>query len=176
MNRKISVFILLILMASSFKYRAKTVESTSAATAHAAVATLPTRSEKAPKVSFEDFVVSLQKANQELVAGNAEPFKALWSKDHDVTTIGKRNETRVKGWEAVEIKLNAHHNAVQAANEYAYENITTQVGSDLAYLLQTEHYRRKGDKPLDLRVTLLCRLEKDGWKIVHRHADELKVK
>ena len=161
-------------MASSFKYRAKTVESTSAA--HAAVAKLPTSSIKAPKVSFDDFIVSVQKANQELVNGNSEPFKALWSKDHDVTAIGKRSEVRVKGWEAVEVKLDAHQSAVESANEYAYENITTQVGSDLAYLLQTEHYRRKGEKPIDLRVTLLCRLEKDGWKIVHRHADEMKVK
>jgi ketosteroid isomerase-like protein len=176
MNRKISVFILLILLASSFKYRAKTAEFSASTARRSSTANVPDSSSATAKGSFDDFMVSLHKANQELAGGNAEPFKALWSKKQDITAIGQRNEIRAKGWEAIEVKLNSDQHALESASEYAYENINTQVGTDLAYLLQMEHYRRKGEKPVDLRVTLLCRLEKDGWKIVHRHADDLKLK
>ena len=173
MNRKVSVFILLILLASSFKYRAKTVES-NAPIAKQPVASAHTKNLSAKNdTSFEEFTVRLQKANQELVSGNPEPFKALWSKTNEVTATNNREQTGKKEWEAVAVNLGKNTKASAAGNEYSFENITTQVGTDLACLLQTEHYRKNGEKPVDLHVTILCRKENDGWKIVHRQAENI---
>ncbi|MCE7044191.1 hypothetical protein [Dyadobacter sp. CY312] len=170
MNRKISVFILLILLASSFKYRAKTYESKAQAM-EKPVASSQAKSLPAKKdTSFEEFTDRLHKANQELVSGNPEPLKALWSKAEGTTVA--IHETREKEWETVSVNLG--NKATMAANEYSFENITTQVGTDLACLLQTEHYRRSGEKPVDLQVTILCRKEGNEWKIVHRQAENTK--
>lgn len=173
MNRKVSVFILLILLASSFKYRAKTVES-KAPSVKKTVASANTKNLPAKNdTSFEEFTVRLQKANQELVSGNPEPFKALWSKTNQVTATENRDQAGKKEWEAVAVNLGKGAKATTAGNEYSFENITTQVGSDLACVLQTEHYRKAGENPVDLHVTILCRKENDGWKIVHRQAESV---
>lgn len=172
MNKKISVFILLILLASSFKYRAKSVESTTKQSLMPSTATGVTEP-KVKEAKFEDFVAELQKANQELVSGNPEPFKALWTEQHEMNALGVSVPEQVK---AVQIKLNDKENPSSSVGEYAYENVTTEVGSDLAYLVQTEHYRKQGEKPVDIQVTIVCRKEKEGWKIVHRQADEIRTK
>lgn len=169
MNKKISVFILLILLASSFKYRAKTVESTTKQNLLPS-ATTDVTPLKDSEVKFEAFVASLHKANQELVSGNPKPFKALWSEQNEMSTPGVSNQGEVK---AVEIKLTGKQNAVRDQGEYSYESITTEVGTDLAYLVQAEHYRKPGEKPVDSKVTIVCRKEKEGWKIVHRQAEQI---
>jgi len=174
MNRKVTIFILLILLASSFKYRAKSVEAS----------LVPTKSKKSAlplkeKVNIQDFeaaVARLQKANQEFAIGNAAPFKALWSRSNDVTFLGSSGETEMMGWELVETRLDLDSKKMKRGSSYSFENITKEIGTDMAYLFQTEHYRRADGKGIDLKVTVLFRKEVDGWKIIHRHADNLVVR
>jgi ketosteroid isomerase-like protein len=61
----------------------------------------------------------------------------------------------------------------------ARREIRSAVGTDFAYLVQTEHIRfrvpgRTEQSTLDLRVTMVFRREADGWRIVHRQADSQK--
>jgi hypothetical protein len=176
MNRKISVFILLILLASSFKYRAKTVESIAPADKQPKANTHTKNLLSKNDTSFNEFTVRLQKANQELVSGNPEPFAGLWSKHNKVNVAGPGNEVMKMEWEAVAVNLDKGTKGATTGNEYSFENITTQVGTDLACLLQTEHYRKTGEKPVDLHVTILCRKEGEDWKIVHRQAEKINLK
>lgn len=50
------------------------------------------------------------------------------------------------------------------------------VGAEFAYLVQTETIRsymgfQNEPSTQKLRVTMVFRRERDGWRIVHRHAD-----
>ena len=173
MNKKVTIFIVLILIASSFKYRAKSVEA-SLVPAGPKKSVTPLK-EKTHVQDFEAAVASLQKANQEFAAGNAAPFKALWSRRNDVTFLGSSGETEMMGWELIETRLDLDSKKMKSGSSYSYENISKEIGADMAYLFQTEHYRRADGKGIDLKVTVLFRKEAEGWKIIHRHADNLVV-
>ena len=59
------------------------------------------------------------------------------------------------------------------------EEIRSAIGTDFAYIVQTEHIRfrvpgRMEQSTLDLRVTMVFRRQTDGWRIVHRQADSRK--
>jgi len=174
MNRKVTIFILLILLASSFKYRAKSVEAT-LAPVKSKKSAVPLR-EKSNVQDFEAAVARLQKANQEFASGNSAPFKALWSRRGDVTFLGSSGESEMMGWELVETRLDEDSKKMKRGSSYSFENISKEIGADMAYLFQNEHYRRSDGKGIDLKVTVLFRKEADGWKIIHRHADNLVVR
>ena len=176
MNRKVTVFIILILLASSFKYRTKSAEAKLTPSTDKGI--VPKKPAPSTAVDgnkdFEEVVASLQKANQEFASGDPAPFKALWSRQSDVSVLDKSDAIKTVGWKAVEAKLNSESKTMRIGNEYSFENINTQLGSDLACVLQKEHYIRPNGRAIDLRVTVLFRKEADGWKIVHRHAENLK--
>jgi ketosteroid isomerase-like protein len=179
MNRKVSVFILLILLASSFKYRSKAVEATlkpvTVKKSSIANSSAFLQQSKADK-EFNLIVSKMQEANQEFTRGNPEMFKSLWSHADDVTIFGGFGGVEVKGWKAVEPRLDWASQKMPANSTYTFQNIATNVGGNMAYLLQEEHYRPASGKGIDLRVTILFRKEADGWKIIHRHADNLVEK
>jgi ketosteroid isomerase-like protein len=59
------------------------------------------------------------------------------------------------------------------------EEIGSAVGTNFAYIVQTEQIRfrvpgRTEPSILELRVTMIFRREADGWRIIHRHADSQK--
>ena len=173
MNRKVTVFILLILVASSFKYRTKAVEAKLAprpVTQSAAVL------KQKASTTFETTIDKMQEANREFSKGNPEVLKSLWSRRDDVTIFGGFGGVEEKGWKSVEPRLDWASKKMPAGSTYTFENISSYVGADTGYLLQAEHYQPAKGKAIDLRVTILFRKEADGWKIVHRHADNLVEK
>lgn len=170
MKRNISVFILLILLASSFKYRTKTRQTTqpliTAGFNHSNPAPIN------PVSSFDAAIADLQKANREMAKGNPALFKSLWSHQDDVTSFGVGNMD-LKGWKAVEANLAVASSASPGAVTYTFEKIASEEGADQGYLLQKEHYRFPDGRRVDLNVTLLFRKENNSWKIIHRHADHI---
>lgn len=173
MNRKVSVFILLILLASSVKYRSKAVE---AKLQPMSVKESIADSEQKLNMKFEQIVGKMQEANNEFCQGNPEALKSLWSRADDVTIFGGFGGVEEKGWKYVEPRLDWASKKMPAGSTYTFENVSSHIGSDLAYLLQAEHYHAANGKGIDLRVTIIFRKEADSWKIVHRHADNLVVK
>jgi ketosteroid isomerase-like protein len=58
------------------------------------------------------------------------------------------------------------------------DRISTNLGRDLAYIVEVERFRskvggRKEVAPVSLRVTSIFRRENGRWRIVHRHADPI---
>ncbi|WP_353717830.1 nuclear transport factor 2 family protein [Dyadobacter sp. 676] len=171
MKRNISVFILLILLASSFKYRTKTRETTQPVIT--AGYDSPAHRKGAVKSSLDAAVADLQKANLEMAKGNPEFFKTLWSRQDDVTIFGGAENTDSKGWKAVEASLNNVSKVPAQDVVYTYEKIASQEGVAQGYLIQKEHYRFADGRNADLHVTVLFRKENNVWKIIHRHADPI---
>lgn len=170
MKRNISVFILLILLASSFKYRTKTRETAQPVITAGYDNPLPYNGNAVS--SLDAAIADLQKANREMAKGNAALFKSLWSHQDDVTAFGGKDNSDSKGWKAVEASLNA--GAVPAKDVvYTFENLARQEGTDQGYLIQKEHYRFSDGRKADLHVTVLFRKENNIWKITHRHADPI---
>jgi hypothetical protein len=171
MKRNISVFILLILLASSFKYRSMTRENAQP------VITAGYDSKQSPKAvavsSLDAAVADLHKANLEMAKGNPAFFKSLWSHRDDVTIFGGAENADSKGWKAVEASLN-HAGAIPAGDvSYTYEKVASQEGTTQGYLIQKEHYRFADGRKADLHVTILFRKENNAWKIAHRHTDAI---
>jgi len=172
MKRNISVFILLLLLVSSFKYKSKSNEKV-----------LPPHpitdrfvsNVNMPSVAFEDAVLELQKGNREFAQGNASFYKALWSQRDDVTNFCGLDGQESKGWQAVAKSLDAFHRKIQGKKHYSIEKIASNAGPDQGYVLQKEHYVLADGQNLDLHVTIVLRREGEEWKIVHRHSDELAM-
>ncbi|WP_426291735.1 nuclear transport factor 2 family protein [Dyadobacter endophyticus] len=171
MKRNISVFILLILLASSFKYRTMTRENTQP------VITAGYGSKHSPKAvatfSLDAAVADLQKANLEMAKGNPAFFKTLWSHQDDVTIFGGVENADSKGWNAVEACLNNAGSIPAKDVAYTFEKVASQESATQGYLIQKEHYRFADGRKVDLHVTVLFRKENNVWKIAHRQADPI---
>jgi ketosteroid isomerase-like protein len=109
--------------------------------------------------------------------GDPEPTLTLWSKQDDVTLANPFGPP-VRGWKAV--RETSERAAAQVADGEAYsaERISTYATTDLGYLVEIQRFRAKvggadAATPVSLRVTTIFRREKDGWRIVHRHADPI---
>jgi ketosteroid isomerase-like protein len=173
MKNNISVFILIILVTSSFKYRSKTLGSLAPSEPTNGVIELLPDNEKLPQEAFEKLLAQMQDANVELAKGNPEKIKNLWSHDEEVTIYCGNNGAQVKGWDAVEARLDWLCNQITPGSKYSYERISTQAGENYGSLQQTEHYTSSDGTQMNLGVTVLFKREADGWKIIHRHAESL---
>ncbi|KAA6439979.1 nuclear transport factor 2 family protein [Dyadobacter flavalbus] len=169
MKRNISVFILLILLASSYKYRTKATESIQP---HLA-SLQPLQEAAAADHSLNEAIERMQQANLDLAHGNDSLAKALWSRKDDVTMFTGPAAGTQKGWEAVEDALKLSSKQIAGANTYISEKIGGSSGAEQAYLVQTEQYGFPNGKTVNFQATILFQKEGGEWKIIHRHADKL---
>ena len=121
-----------------------------------------------------NFIAKLEAAEMEFVQGRPAAFQALWSHSDDVTLCGGFGGV-ARGWEDVTSRLN-WVSAKYSHGTRTREEISSMVGVDFAYLVQTEviQSRMAGQKEpsaQELRATMVFRRETNGWQIVHRHAD-----
>jgi ketosteroid isomerase-like protein len=115
-------------------------------------------------------------ALNQLVMGDPEPFRALYSHEADVTVFGGFGAYE-HGWEQVS------QNIGLAASRFLggrleVESLARGTSGDLAYTVWIERgqVRVEGrDEPggLTVRVTHIFRHEDGGWKLVHRHGDPI---
>lgn len=125
---------------------------------------------------FPSFLSQLDDSIREFVKGNAEIGERLWSHEPDVTLIGGYGGQVHRGWESV--KARREWAASQMVDgTVQFEELGRTVLPDIAWLVRMEHIRSKAPGKSeqiaqDLRVTMIFRREKDGWRVVHRHADQ----
>ena len=121
------------------------------------------------------FMTRLEAAEEGFARGHPADFKALWSHTDDVTLSGGLGGAIELGWAKVAERLD------WASSNYADGGRSRQefgglVEADFAYLVQKEIIEariggRSERVKQELRVTMVFRRNRDGWRIVHRHAD-----
>ena len=113
----------------------------------------------------------------ELVNGNPEPLKEIYSHRQDVSLANPFGPP-VRGWDEAARTMERAASNYRDGEIVGFENVAKFVTSDLACIVEVERYRAKvgGSEnitPVTLRVTSILRAEDGTWKIVHRHADPI---
>ena len=130
---------------------------------------------------FEQLIERYHHSLDEIVKGNPEPAKLVYSHREDATLANPFGPVG-RGWKKVaEIIDHAAVNFRDGAAtgfERISEYIMTYITTDLAYIVEVEHYKAKlgGSQeisPFSLRATSVMRHEDGVWKVVHRHADPI---
>lgn len=138
----------------------------------------PTKEAVSP--DFAQFLELADEAQREFQQGRPEPYKALWSHQHDVTLGGGFGGSFELGWDKVAQRLNwASSQFTNGRNEIT--RISSAASGDLAYLVQMEHLsfmlpNARAAVELTYRVTMVFRKENGQWRIIHRHADSQTTK
>lgn len=126
---------------------------------------------------FAKAVARLYAAMARVANGDTAAIKALYSRRDDATSFYGWGGYE-KGWAAVEQRWGWAGGQFKGGTVH-HENVTTVVGSDLAYTTDIETFeaRMAGmDRPArwSNRVTHIFRLEDGVWRLVHRHANRLE--
>jgi ketosteroid isomerase-like protein len=127
------------------------------------------------EAGFLAFLDRVDAAQLELQNGDATAYKTMWSQDDEVTISGGFGGTIEKGWSAVQRRLD------WAATQFSrgtnsIERISVRVTRDLAYVAQVENIRfvvpgQSAQSTRAYRVTMVFQRGRDGWRLIHRHAD-----
>src|SRR5919199_4739515 len=118
-----------------------------------------------------------QRALNELLKGNPEPNKTMFSHREDVTILNPIGSL-AHGWEQVSATMEGVASQVSDGEITSFETLEKQVTPELAYVVWVERSKakvggRQDIEPFDLRVTQIFRPEDGTWKVVHRHADSV---
>jgi ketosteroid isomerase-like protein len=113
----------------------------------------------------------------EIVKGNPEPFKMVYSHREDVSLANPFGPP-VRGWEQAAATIERAASNYKDGEIVGFENVARYVTPELAYIVEVERYKAKvggGEElaPISLRITSIFRREDGVWKIVHRHADPI---
>jgi ketosteroid isomerase-like protein len=87
--------------------------------------------------------------------------------------------TSGSGWEQVSRIFRSIASRWSDCTDQRVEILSAGVSGDLAYTVELEHTSVSVDgvpvEPYTLRVTQVYRREDGGWKVVHRHGDQLSI-
>ena len=130
--------------------------------------------------AVDDFALVVEPYHQalgEIIKGNPEGYKELYSHRDDVTLANPFGPA-ARGWERVARTLESAASHYSDGKLTGFENVAKYVTPKLAYLVEMERYEAKlGGRedltPVALRVTSIFRPEEGTWKVVHRHADPI---
>jgi ketosteroid isomerase-like protein len=117
------------------------------------------------------------RAGLEITNGNPEVYKALYSRQDDVTLANPFGPP-ARGWSDVSETLDRAAANYRDGEVVGFENVSTVIASDLAYTVEVERYRARvggaeETAPVAVRVTTVFRREDGVWKVAHRHADTI---
>ena len=135
------------------------------------------RQMKAPETGIEEAIKQYHAALDQFAKGNPEAVKAMFSHQEDVTLANPFGPA-VRGWKEVSDALDFASSRFRDGEVADVESFARYLTADLASMFEIERWNAKvGDRedvsPFELRVTSTFRLEVDGWKLVHRHADPI---
>jgi ketosteroid isomerase-like protein len=113
----------------------------------------------------------------EIVKGNPEPLKMVYSHQEDVSLANPFGPP-VRGWEQAAATIERAASNYRDGEIVGFENVAKYVTPELACIVEVERYKAKvGGReelaPISLRVTSIFRRDDGVWKIVHRHADPI---
>jgi ketosteroid isomerase-like protein len=116
-------------------------------------------------------------AMDKFMKGNHEPAGKLFSEGEDVT-LGNPFGPFARGSKQVLETMERAASNYLDGEATGFENVTTCVTPNFAYLVEVERLKskvggREDASPVALRVTTIFRREDGAWKIVHRHADPI---
>ena len=125
-----------------------------------------------------DFRQAFEEADEALdriLKGDAEGYKALYSRRHDIT-LGNPFGGFGYGWDEVVEQLERAASYYTDGEASPTEIITQVVEGDIAYVVAIERGSSKVGgqserSDLAVRVTTIYRQEDGRWRLVHRHAD-----
>lgn len=127
------------------------------------------------RAEFDAFTDKVSQAQAELFRGRPKPLKALFSRASDVTLFGVLGGRGERGWDEIGSRLD------WAGTQYSegsltVERIASYVDGNVGHVVQLEKVRfkvpgRSEESLLEIRATWVFRRERDGWRILHRHAD-----
>ena len=125
----------------------------------------------------DELIERYQQALRELVNGNPEPLKEIFSHRDDVSLANPFGPA-VRGWDESARAMEGSASNYRDGEIVGFENVAKYVTSELACIVEMERYRAKvggGEdiSPVTLRVTSILRPEDGTLKIVHRHADPI---
>ena len=127
---------------------------------------------------FGDALAELHAAMARVAQGDVAPIKALYSHTAEATSFYGWGGYE-KGWEAVAKRWDWAGQQF-GGGVVSYANLTTVVGSDLAYTTDIETFRMrgmaggKGPTQWSNRVTHIFRREDGRWRLLHRHGNRLE--
>jgi ketosteroid isomerase-like protein len=113
----------------------------------------------------------------EVLKGNSEPQKELWSRGDDVLLANPLGPP-ARGWSDVETAFDRAAGVMTDGQLLGHERITEHETPELAYIFEIERGRARfgGSEEhatVSLRTTTIWRREEDAWKIVLRQADPI---
>ena len=114
-------------------------------------------------------------ATQEIIKGNSEAYKPLFSR-RDEVMLANPFGPPVRGWSDVSATLDRAAQVFRDGEIVGFENLVTVITPELAYIVEIESSRIRvagaaEKSPVAIRVTTIFRREDGAWKVVHRHAD-----
>lgn len=125
---------------------------------------------------WAQFQVDQRVALCELVAGDPRPFQQLWVHSAEVSLLGAFGGTAL-GWAAVRDRLAGVAENYRDARYEWFDQLVEQVADGHAHTVHLEAIRCRGESGEDLvrerRVSKVYRYGRDGWRILHMHADPL---
>jgi ketosteroid isomerase-like protein len=122
-------------------------------------------------------VEQYHRAVADFVRGDPSSQERLFSRDEDVTLANPLGPP-AHGWSAVSVALRQAAAQLSDGEMLAFERVSGSREGNLAYTHEIERCQVKLDgapqiRLSSLRVTTVFRLEEDGWRILHRHADPI---
>jgi ketosteroid isomerase-like protein len=124
--------------------------------------------------SFDQAVERYHASVREFVKGDPEPSREMFSEREDVVLCNPFRPFAKGAEEVAEtIQRAATHFAEGTVD---FERISTFTTVEVGYILEQESWRAKVDENEGegaLRVTTIFRVEDDGWRVLHRHADPI---
>lgn len=117
-------------------------------------------------------IKKISEAINQFVNGDAEAYKACWSHGSDTSIFGGRGDHEI-GWDQVSARLDWAASGFKGGWT-EQEVLISSFGADLGYTVSLERGEQTvagRAEPSEIVLRVAFRRGRDGWGIVHRHAD-----
>jgi ketosteroid isomerase-like protein len=120
-------------------------------------------------------LAKIELATQDMVNGKSALWEEVYSHAPDATLFGGWGGPGEKGWEELSVRWRMVTGRFRSG-KMTFRPVSRHVSGDLAVTVQLVEgeasFSDGSSGPMGLRVTHVLRREAEGWRIVHRHADE----